>query len=52
MASVEGAIPFSAMLTEKGMAHGYLETTGGHCNLDYEPVVQFMADNLFFETPE
>ena len=47
--SVEGAQTMSAMLTEKGINHEYLEVTGGHCNLDYEPVVRFMADHLRIE---
>jgi hypothetical protein len=49
MAGVEGARLFSAMLAEKGVAHEYLEKAGGgHCNLDYEPVIRFMAEHLFF----
>ncbi len=49
LAYAEGARVLSAMLTERGIAHEYLETNGGHCDLAYAPVVQFMADHLAFE---
>jgi hypothetical protein len=49
---VEIVQSFSAFLTEQGVAHEYVEATGGFCNLRYEPVIQFMAENLSFAVPD
>jgi predicted dienelactone hydrolase len=53
MADVEGVRLISTMLTEQGVDHTYLEVNGGgHCNLDYEPVIRFMAEHLYVEPAE
>lgn len=43
---------FAELLTDSGVEHEYLEVPGGHCNLDWDPVVEFMAEHLAFEMPE
>ncbi len=52
IASVELVRSFDEMLTEAEVDHEYLEVSGGHCNLSYEPVIQFMSDHLVHETAE
>lgn len=37
---------FDKALTEAGVDHTYLEVVGGHCSLDWTPVVQYLADHL------
>jgi predicted esterase len=46
---VELVQDFDKLLSEKGVNHEYLEVPGTHCDLDYEPVLLFMSDNLTFE---
>ena len=48
LALTEGARAFSALLSDQDVAHAYLEVVGGHCSLDYEPVVRFLAKHLVF----
>ena len=50
LAEVEGAITFTSMLNEHGIATEYVEVDGGgHCDLDYAPVAQFFGQHLVFE---
>ena len=42
---------FSARLTELGIEHEYLEVDAMHCNMDKEPILQFMSEQLVFEEP-
>ncbi len=37
---------FDKALTAAGVDHTYLEVKGGHCSLDWTPVLQFMTDHL------
>lgn len=41
----------SALLAELGIGHEYLEVDAMHCNMDKEPILKFMSDNLVFEEP-
>jgi pimeloyl-ACP methyl ester carboxylesterase len=53
IASVDNVRAFGATLSDLGVEHEYIEVEGGgHCDLDWEPVIQFMSDNLVSETPE
>jgi enterochelin esterase-like enzyme len=53
LASVEPVRGFDKMLTELGVEHEYVEVKrGGHSNLDYAPVLEFISDNLVNEMPE
>jgi hypothetical protein len=40
---------FDALLTDLGIEHEYLEVAGGHCDLDYAPVLEFMSERLAFD---
>lgn len=42
---------FSALLTELGIEHEYLEVDAMHCNMDLEPILKFMSEHLVFEEP-
>ncbi|MCO6451400.1 MAG: hypothetical protein J5I90_11495 [Caldilineales bacterium] len=37
---------FSELLTKLGVEHEYVEVPGGHCNLDYGIVLEFMSEHL------
>lgn len=40
---------FDAKLSEAGVEHTYLEVEGGgHCTLDWAPILEFMSDQLTF----
>jgi enterochelin esterase-like enzyme len=48
----EWARRYDKLLTDLGIEHDYVEVeNGGHCTLDYQPVLKFMSDHLTFETP-
>ena len=52
---VESARAFDTMLTEQGVAHEYIEASGGNVApwfCDNELAIQFMAEHLSFEMPE
>ena len=45
----EWARRYDKLLTDLGIEHTYVEDDGGHCELDYTPVLKFMSDHLIFE---
>lgn len=48
----EWARRYDKLLTDLGIEHNYVEPeNGGHCTLDYAPVLKFMSDHLTFATP-
>jgi hypothetical protein len=47
--SLEQPATFDKLLTELGVEHEYLVGSGGHCTLDYTPMLQFMAEHLVFD---
>ncbi len=49
MAPVGIVRDFSALLTELGIEHVYLEVDAMHCNMDLEPILKFMSEHLMFE---
>jgi len=52
---VESARAFDALLTEKGVAHEYIEAGGGNVDqffCDNELAIQFMAEHLSFATAD
>jgi len=46
---VETARAFDKELTKLGIPHDYLEVDGGHCDLDFGPVLKFESDTLSFK---
>jgi len=52
MVPKEWARRYDQLLTDLGIEHNYVEVeNGGHCTLDYQPVLKFMSDHLTLETP-
>ena len=49
LAPVELGRGFSALLTELGIEHEYMEVDAMHCNMDKEPILKLMSDHLVFE---
>jgi enterochelin esterase-like enzyme len=48
---VELARSFDKLLSNQGIEHQYAEVSGGHCDFDFGPIVQFMSDHLAGATP-
>ena len=48
---VELARSFDRLLSNQGIEHEYVEVSGGHCDFDFGPIVQFMSDHLVGATP-
>ena len=50
MVPVQQARDFDQLLTDRGIEHEYLENNEGHGFYDIRVVLQFMAENLVFES--
>jgi hypothetical protein len=42
---------FDQLLTTRGVDHERIEAVGGHCDYDFEPVIQYLSDHLVGEQP-